>query len=70
MIKRQIDIMQDFGSTVLNATPSYALVLAETAQQMGVDLRDKTKLRVGFFGAEPWTERMREDIEARMGIEA
>jgi phenylacetate-CoA ligase len=70
LTKRQIEIMQDFGSTVLNATPSYALVLAETAKQMGVDLRDTTKLRVGFFGAEPWTERMREDIEARMGIEA
>jgi phenylacetate-CoA ligase len=70
LTKRQIEIMQDFGSTVLNATPSYALVLAETAKQMGVDLREKTNLRVGFFGAEPWTERMREDIEERMGIEA
>jgi phenylacetate-CoA ligase len=70
LTKRQIQIMQDLGSTVLNATPSYALVLAETAKQEGVDLRKETNLRVGFFGAEPWTERMREDIEARMGIEA
>jgi phenylacetate-CoA ligase len=70
LTRRQIEIMQDFGSTVLVCTPSYALVLAETASQMGVDLRKKTKLKVGFFGAEPWTERMREDIEERIGLEA
>ena len=70
LTRRQIEIMQDFGSTVLNATPSYALVLAETAKAMGVDLTKDTKLRIGFFGAEPWTERMREDIEERMGLEA
>ena len=70
LTRRQIEIMQDFGSTVLNATPSYALVLAETAADMGVDLRKDTKLRIGFFGAEPWTERMRMDIEERMGLEA
>lgn len=70
LTRRQIEIMQDFGSTVLNCTPSYALVLAETAAAMGVDMRKDTKLRVGFFGAEPWTQRMREDIEARMGLEA
>ena len=68
--KRQIEIMQDLGSTVLNATPSYALVLAEQAEAMGVDLRKDTKLRIGFFGAEPWTELMRKDIEERIGIEA
>ena len=70
LTKRQIEIMQDFGSTILNCTPSYALVLVETAAAMGVDLRKDTKLRAGFFGAEPWTERMREDIEERMGLEA
>jgi phenylacetate-CoA ligase len=70
LTKRQIQIMQDFGSTILNCTPSYALVLVETAAAMGVDLRTDTKLRAGFFGAEPWTERMREDIEERMGLEA
>jgi phenylacetate-CoA ligase len=70
LTKRQIEIMQDFGSTVLTCTPSYALVLAEEAQGMGVDLRETADLRVGFFGAEPWTELMREDIEERMGIEA
>ncbi|MFN2129935.1 MAG: phenylacetate--CoA ligase family protein [Anaerolineae bacterium] len=70
LTRRQIEIMQDFGSTVLTCTPSYALVLAETAAQMGVDLRKDTQLRIGFFGAEPWTEPMREDIEERMGLEA
>jgi phenylacetate-CoA ligase len=70
LTRRQIEIMQDFGSTVLNATPSYALVLAEEAAAMGVDMRKDTKLRVGFFGAEPWTDRMREDIEEKMGLEA
>jgi phenylacetate-CoA ligase len=70
MTRRQIEIIQDFGSTVLNCTPSYALVLAETAAEMGVDLREDTRLRVGFFGAEPWTQLMREDIEKRMGLEA
>ena len=70
MTRRQIEIMQDFGSTILNCTPSYALVLVETAAAMGVDLRTDTQLRAGFFGAEPWTERMREDIEKRMGLEA
>jgi phenylacetate-CoA ligase len=70
LTQRQIDIMQDFGPTVLVCTPSYALVLAETAEAMGVDLRTQTKLRSGFFGAEPWTERMRRDIEARIGVQA
>jgi phenylacetate-CoA ligase len=70
LTRRQIDILQDFGPTVLVCTPSYALVLAETAAQMGVDLRTQTVLRSGFFGAEPWTERMRADIEARIGVQA
>ena len=70
LTRRQIEIMKDFGSTVLCCTPSYALVLAETATAMGIDLRTDTQLRIGFFGAEPWTERMRMDIEARMGLEA
>jgi phenylacetate-CoA ligase len=62
--------MMDFGSTVLTCTPSYALVLAEEAAAMGVDLRTDTQLRIGFFGAEPWTEPMREDIEERLGLVA
>jgi phenylacetate-CoA ligase len=67
--QRQIMIMQDFGSTVLCCTPSYAIYMAEAAQEMGIDLRE-TDLRVGFFGAEPWTEGMRQEIEARVGITA
>ncbi len=67
--KRQVIIMQDFGSTVLTSTPSYALFLAETAQEMGVDIK-KLKLRLGIFGAEPWSERMRDDIEKKMNIQA
>ena len=66
---RQIMLMQDFGATALCCTPSYAIFLGEAAQQMGVDLR-QTKLRVGFFGAEPWTEEMRQQIEERLGIVA
>lgn len=65
--KRQIMLMQDMGTTVLACTPSYSLFLAETARQMGVDVRS-LPLRVGFFGAEPWSYRMREEIEANLGI--
>jgi phenylacetate-CoA ligase len=61
--------MQDFGSTVLTCTPSYALFLAETAEEMGVDIK-KLKLRVGIFGAEPWSERMRDEIERKLNIQA
>ena len=67
--KRQIIIMQDFGSTVLTCTPSYALFLAETAEEMGVDIK-KLKLRVGIFGAEPWSEKMRDEIERKLNIQA
>ncbi len=70
LTRRQIEIMQDLGSTILVCTPSYALVLAEEAAAMGVDLQADTRLRVGIFGAEPWTERMREEIEAKVGLEA
>ena len=67
--KRQIVIMQDFGSTVLTCTPSYALFLAEMAAEMGVDVK-KLKLRVGVFGAEPWSEKMRAEIEKKLPIQA
>ena len=70
MSKRQILLMEDFEATVLVATPSYALVLAETAREMGVDFRKRMKLRVGLLGAEPWTEEMRRELEERMNIEA
>jgi len=67
--KRQILLLQDLGTTVITCTPSYALIINETALEMGVDLRD-TKLRLGVLGAEPWSEQMREDIEERTGISA
>jgi len=67
--KRQIQVMEDFGSTVLCCTPSYALMLGETAQEMGVDMK-KLPLRVGFFGAEPWTENMRTQVEQALAIDA
>lgn len=67
--RRQIMIMRDYGTTVLICTPSYALYLAETLEEMGLDPKD-LKLRVGLFGAEPWTDRMRREIEERLGIDA
>ncbi len=67
--KRQIMIMQDFGSTVLTCTPSYSLYLAEEAAAEGVDIKT-SKLRVGIFGAEPWSEAMRAEIEANLGLDA
>lgn len=60
--KRQLLLMQDFEPTVLTCTPSYALYMAEEAREMGIDVR-KFKLRVGLFGAEPWSEGMRQEIE-------
>ena len=69
LTERQITLMQDFGSNVLFSTPSYALTIAERAEEMKVDIK-KLPLRVGIFGAEPWTEGMRQEIEERMGIKA
>jgi len=67
--KRQIQIMQDFGSTVLLSTPSYALNIADAMADQGIDPAT-LKLRVGVFGAEPWSEAMREEIESRLKIKA
>jgi phenylacetate-CoA ligase len=67
--ERQVLLMQDFGARVLGATPSYALNIAEVAAAMGVDLRG-LPLRYGCFGAEPWSEAMRADLEAKLGIKA
>ena len=67
--KRQLMIMSDFGSTVLCCTPSYSLLIAEVAEDNGIDLKS-LPLRVGLFGAEPWSERMRDEIESRLGISA
>ena len=67
--KRQIMLMQDFGSTVLLSTPSYALNIAEVMSDMGVDPKD-LKLRVGIFGAEPWSDNMRTEIEKKLDLTA
>jgi phenylacetate-CoA ligase len=66
--EKQIQLMTDFGSTALCSTPSYALYLAEAVHDMGV--QDKLKLKVGFFGAEPWTQEMRREIEDKLRIKA
>ncbi|MGE4299373.1 MAG: phenylacetate--CoA ligase family protein [Desulfovibrionaceae bacterium] len=68
--KRQIMLLKDFGATVICCTPSYFLYLHETACELGIDFNNDLKLRVGIFGAEPWTEEMRRDIEAKTGIKA
>jgi phenylacetate-CoA ligase len=67
--KRQLQIMQDFGTTVLCCTPSYALVIGEEGKEMGVNFAD-LPLRVGFFGAEPWSQSMRQEIEAALNCHA
>jgi len=66
--QRQIQTMIDFGATVLCCTPSYALYLAEAIEEMGV--KDQLKLKAGIFGAEPWTEEMRKEIEQKLNIKA
>ncbi len=65
--KRQIIIMRDFGPTIITATPSYTLHLAEVAEEMGVSFKD-LKFRFGIFGAEPWSEKMREEIEKKLNL--
>jgi phenylacetate-CoA ligase len=67
--KRQVMIMKDFGPTVLTCTPSYALHLAEVAAEMGVSFRD-LKFKAGIFGAEPWSEQMRREIERTLNLKA
>jgi phenylacetate-CoA ligase len=68
--KRQIMLMKDFKTTVLCSTPSYSLFLAEVAEsEEKISIRD-LPLRVGVFGAEPWSDRMRQEIEEKLGIRA
>ncbi|MBP5268410.1 phenylacetate--CoA ligase family protein [Ruminococcus albus] len=67
--ERQIQFMQDLGSTILCCTPSYAAYIGETLQEMGLT-PDDIKLKAGIFGAEPWTEEMRKQIEESLGIKA
>lgn len=67
--QKQLMVMQAFGSTILTCTPSYALYMAEEAAESGIDIK-AMKLRAGCFGAEPWSENMRKEIEAKYGIDA
>jgi phenylacetate-CoA ligase len=67
--ERQLKLMKDFRATVLCCTPSYTLYMAEVADRIGVDMAE-LDLRLGFFGAEPWTESMRKEIEERVHIKA
>jgi len=67
--KRQIIIMRDFGPTILTSTPSYALHLAEEAEEMGISF-EKLKFKYGIFGAEPWSEQMRLEIERKLHLKA
>jgi phenylacetate-CoA ligase len=66
---RQIMLMQDFGTTILTCTPSYALYMYEAMLKMGIK-PEQLKLKAGIFGAEPWSESMRQDIEKKLGIDA
>jgi len=67
--KRQVQVLKDFGTTILACTPSYAVLIAETAQEMGIDIRE-LPLKAGVFGAEPWSDNMRRQIEELMGLTA
>jgi phenylacetate-CoA ligase len=67
--ERQLKIMSDFKSTVLCCTPSYTLYMAEVAEKINIDF-SKLKLKLGFLGAEPWSESMRGEIEGRLNIKA
>lgn len=70
MTQRQIKLMKDLDVTVLACTPSFAVYLSETMTQEGVDPRKDLKLKRGMFGAEPWSDKIRERIQQQMGIEA
>ena len=67
--ERQIQFMQDLGTTILCCTPSYAAYIGETVKEMGIS-PDELKLKAGIFGAEPWTEEMRQEIEKSLGLKA
>jgi phenylacetate-CoA ligase len=68
--ERQIELMQDLGSTAIACTPSYLLHMGEVAEKMGVSIAKDTKLKAAILGAEPWTEKMRERMETWLGIKA
>ncbi len=66
---RQVQILQDYGSDILCCTPSYAMYIGETVRDMGID-PNSLRVRIGIFGAEPWTEEMRREIEKALAIKA
>lgn len=68
--ERQIELMQDLGSTAIACTPSYLLHMGEVAEKMGVSIKKDTKLRTGILGAEPWTDGMRNRMQEWLGIRA
>lgn len=67
--EKQITLMHDFGTTMLCCTPSYALYMADAIRDSGLP-REEFKLKAGAFGAEPWTENMRKELEEKLGIKA
>lgn len=67
--RRQVMLLKDFGATAICCTPSYSLYLYETAKEMGIDFKE-LPLKVGIFGAEPWSESMRNEIESKLGLKA
>ncbi|TCC20739.1 phenylacetate--CoA ligase PaaK [Kribbella speibonae] len=69
MTERQVDLIRDFGARIIMVTPSYFLSIVDEMEARGLDPRD-TSLRIGIFGAEPWTEQMRTEVEERTGIHA
>src|SRR5437764_13670548 len=70
LTRRQVQLMEDFGVTAIGGTPSYTLVVAETAAGEGVELRSRMQVHVGFFRGEPWSEGVRRLVGERLGLEA
>ena len=68
--ERQINYLKDFKSTVITCTPSYALYIAEVLKNKGIEPGKDINLRIGIFGAEPWSDNTRKEIEAKLGIKA
>ncbi|WP_433163534.1 phenylacetate--CoA ligase PaaK [Kribbella sp. CA-247076] len=69
MTERQVDLIRDFGARIIMVTPSYFLAIVDEMEARGLDPRD-TSLQIGIFGAEPWTEQMRAEVEQRTGMHA
>ncbi|MDD4498302.1 MAG: phenylacetate--CoA ligase, partial [Methanosarcinaceae archaeon] len=68
--ERQIELMKDLGTTAIACTPSYFSYMIEVARKEGLSIRDDTKIKIGFFGAEPWSQELKERIEKEAGIKA